>query len=207
MEQIPEMTQDILESFGIVLGAIIATLAPYIGSWIKNKLGRQEEAKAFVHNAHYRALINEVLVEIRTLAGANRAAIVEYHNGSVAINGLPFNYASMTYEKTDNVTKDIMLHYQRVPISIRAELLLEVHNSKDSFVKVDDKYSNIAVKDLNKYFGVETCYIFRITDHVKDGTVHLMWSSENAELSDEQIYLVKLKVMYIRELISKMKKY
>lgn len=201
------MNQDILESFGIILGAIIATLAPYVGSWIKKRLSKQEEAKAFLHNTHYRALVNEVLVEIRTITGASRVAIEEYHNGSVAINGLPFNYASMTYERTDNITKDIMLSCQKIPISTKAIPLLDIHGNEKGYIKIDKTYKDYAVVDLNSYYGISLNYIFKITDHVKDGTVQIMWTNDTLELSEEIIHIIKLKVMYIRELISKMKKY
>lgn len=202
------MNVEILKAVGIVVGGVIATVAPYIATWISKKFKKDEEAKIFIHNTEYRALINEVLVEIRTIVGANRVSIIEYHNGNTAINGLPFNYSSMTYEKSDNTTREILLNYQKVPISPICELLLDLHNSPAGYMRVGQDYERESVVELGNYYGVKTSYIFRIGDHIKYGTVHVSWvADENATLTEEELDLVHLKVLYIKELMGKMKKH
>ena len=201
------MNPEILKTLGIIGGAAIATIAPYIGTWINKKFKKDTEAETFIYNTEHRALINEVLVEIRTIIGANRVAIVEYHNGNAAINGLPFNYCSMTYEKSDTTTREIMLNYQKVPLSPVCELLLEVHNSKDGYVRVGQDYKEDSVVELSNYYGIKSSYIFRIGDHIKYGTVHVMWVNDDHMLTENQLELLHLKVMYINELMKKMKKH
>jgi len=201
------MNDDILKSLGIVSGAVIATVAPYVATWIQKKRSKNQEASIFIHNTEYRSYINDILIEIRASVGANRVALVEYHNGSVAINGLPFNYASMTYEKTDNTTKDMMLAYQKVPISPISELLLEIHHSKEGYVRVGQDYKQEGIIKLNRYYGAETTYMFRIGDHVKHGTISLTWVSEDKTLTEDEIEDLQLKVMYVGELTDKMKKH
>jgi len=142
------MNSDVLKSAGIILGGVLATIAPYIASWLKKKLHKNEEANAFLHNAEYRVKINEVLVEIRTLSGANRAVIFEYHNGNAAINGLPFNYASMTYEKTDQTTREMLMNFQKIPISPICELLLDAQNTEEDYVRVDALYKHKELLNL-----------------------------------------------------------
>lgn len=202
------MSDEILKALGIVGGGVAATLAPYIAAWINKKFKKDEEAKIFIHNTEYRALINEVLVEIRATVGANRVSIIEYHNGNVAINGLPFNYSSMTYEKSDNTTREILLNYQKVPISPICELLLDLHNSQEGYVRVGQDYQRESVVELGNYYGVKTSYIFRIGNHIKYGTVHVSWvNDEEATLTEEELNIVHLKVLYINELMNKMKKH
>jgi len=198
---------DYLRTAGIVFGGVIATIAPYIGSWIGKKFSKHDEATIFIDNTKHRITINEVLVEIRALVGANRVAIVEYHNGNTAINGLPFNYSSMTYEKADNTTREMMLNYQRVPISPTCELLMDVHTSDEGYIRTGKDYFRESVVELNKYYGIDTNYIFRIGDHIKYGTVHVMWVNEDIVLTKEEIETIHLKVLYVNEVMSKMKKH
>jgi len=201
------MNQDLLKALGIILGGILATVAPYIATWVKKRFAKDAEAKSFLHNAEYRVKINEVLVEVRALTGANRVAVMEYHNGNAAMNGLPFNYASMTYEKTDQTTRDMMPSFQKMPISALCEVLLDVHNSQKGYVKVNENYKYEDAVEVQKYYGIDTSYIFRIGNHIKHGTVHIMWINENPELQEEELEIIHYKVMYINELMEKMKKH
>lgn len=202
------MNEEILKATGIIVGGVLAAVAPYVVTWVKKKFNKPvDEAKDFLHNTEHRALINEVLVEIRTLLGANRVALVEYHNGNAAINGLPFNYASMTYEKADVTTREMMLDYQKVPISPVCETLLELHNSEGGFVRVGKDYPRPAVVDINRYHGIETSYMFRIGDHIKYGTVYAMWIHEDIKLTEEELDLIHLKTLYIKDIMCKMKKH
>lgn len=201
------MNTEILKALGIVAGGILATVAPYVATWIKSKWSKNEEANSFIHNTEYRVQINEVLVEIRAIVGANRVSIIEYHNGNAAINGLPFNYASMTYEKDDQTTREMMMNFQKVPISPTCELLLDVHNTEQGYVRVGRDYKHKDVVEFNRYYGIESAYIFRIGDHIKYGTVQLMWIGDDITLEPEEVEQVHYKVMYINELMKKMKKH
>lgn len=201
------MNAELLKALGVIAGGFIATVTPYIATWIKKRLYKGEEAKSFVHNTEYRVKINEALVELRTVVEANRVAIIEYHNGNTAINGLPFNYASMTYEKDDLTTKEIMMNFQKVPISPTCELLLDVHNSEQGYTRVGADYKFKDVVEFYKYYGVESAYVFRIGDHIKYGTLQLMWINEDVTLTAEELQQIHYKVMYINELMNKMKKH
>lgn len=201
------MDADLLKSLGIITGGIIATVTPYIVTWTKERFYKNKEAKSFIHNAEYRVQINEVLVEIRTIVGASRVGLIEYHNGNAAINGLPFNYASMTYEKTDKTTREIMMNFQKVPISPTCELLLDVHSADEGYVRVGRDYKYRDVVEFNKYYGVESAYIFRIGDHIKYGTIQLMWIDGDVSLESDELEEVHYKIMYINELMKKMKKH
>lgn len=201
------MNSDLIKSAGILLGGVLATIAPYIASWIKKRFHKNEEANTFLHNAEYRVKINEVLVEIRTLSGANRAVIFEYHNGNAAINGLPFNYASMTYEKTDQTTREMLMNFQKLPISPICELLLDVQTTEEDYVRVDALYKHQGVVEFNKFHGIDTAYVFRIGEHIKAGTIHLMWINTAPILGEDLLNELHFKVMYINELMNKMRKY
>lgn len=59
--------------------------------------------------------INDILRKLVYESGANRAWLLESHNGTVGNNGLPFAYTNMTYEVTkNNKTPDITDEYAQV---------------------------------------------------------------------------------------------
>ena len=201
------MNAEILKALGVIIGGIVATVTPYTVTWLRKRFAKADEAKSFIHNTEHRVKINEVLVELRAITGANRVAIVEYHNGSTAINGLPFNYASMTYEKTDQTTREMLMNFQKIPISSISELLLDVHAAENGVVKVNEEYKYKDVIEFHRYYGVETTYNFRIGNHIKYGTVHIMWINEDVSLSQDMLDEIHYKVMFINELMLQMKKY
>lgn len=62
--------------------------------------------------------LNDILRKLVYESGANRAWILESHNGTVGNNGLPFAYTNMTYEVTkNNKIPDITDEYAQVLLS------------------------------------------------------------------------------------------
>jgi hypothetical protein len=199
--------EQLFSSLGVFVGAVLATITPFIVTYIKNKLHKNKEGKYFVQNTEIRSKINEILIEIRALVGANRVSIIEYHNGIVSTSGLPFNYASMTYESTDFVTKESIMSFQKIPTSPISKLLMSIHNCKNSYLRVGPDYSDNNIVLFNKFYGVETSYIFKISDHIKDGILTVNWVHEDTELDEDEIEQIVLKTKYIQQMMNKMNKY
>lgn len=206
---LPELNTPFVKIAGTFVSGIILKL---FGNKIKNffvKLFSSKEERLgeiFLTNTEIRAEIQDIIIEIRALSRCNRAAIIEYHNGEESHNGLPFNYGSMTWEKTDSTTKDIKLIYQKVPIGSIAKTLITLHNKLDGFMLINDQYEDDEMKESMNHLGTKTSYIFRITNHVKDGIVNISFLKD-ATLDEETIKLIKDRVLTIKELMKKMKKY
>ena len=194
-------------SLGMLIGGALATVTPYMVRSLKKYLDRDKDGKSFIQNTTYRAKINEALIEIRAYVGSNRVSITEYHNGIVSTNGLPFNYSSVTYENVDYTTREIMMDQQKLPISPMAKLLLDIHNCVKNYLRIGPDFHDSKIVSMNKYYGVETNYIFKIGNHIKDGIVNVSWVHEDAVLTDEEIEFISLKVKYIHEIMKKMIKY
>ena len=191
----------------MLIGGMLATITPYAVKSLKKYLDTGKEGKSFIQNTAYRAKINEALIEIRAYVGANRVSITEYHNGVVSTNGLPFNYSSVTYENVDYTTKEIMMDQQKLPISPVSKLLLDIHNCTNSFLRVGPDFKDHKIVSINKYYGVETNYIFKIGNHIKDGIINVSWIHEDTTLTDDETEFISLKVKYIHEMMKKMIKY
>lgn len=194
-------------SLGMLIGGALATVTPYVVKSLKKYLDRDKDGKSFIQNTTYRAKINEALIEIRAYVGSNRVSITEYHNGIVSTNGLPFNYSSVTYENVDYTTREIMMDQQKLPISPVSKLLLDIHNCTELYLRIGPDFKDTKIVSMNKYYGVETNYIFKIGNHIKDGIVNVSWVHEDTVLTDEEVEFISLKVKYIHEIMKKMIKY
>lgn len=188
---------------GLILRIASLRMKDYFTNLFKSK--EVKEGEIFLSNTELRIEIYNILCEIRGIARCNRASITEYHNGEVSHGGLPFNYASMTYEKTDINTKDINKSMQRIPISSYSKLLVDLHNNLNGFIIVDNKYDINIIEIFNQY-GIETSYIFKINGHIKDGSVCISYHNK-ITLDASTIKLIKGRVSAISQLMNKMKKY
>ena len=195
---------NIYTSLGMLIGGTIATVTSYIISWINKRLNKNKEGKNFILNTSIRAKINEVLIEIRAHVRANRVNIIEYHNGNVSTNGLPFNFSSMTYESVDYTTKEQILEFQKIPISPISKFLIDIHNHTEKYIKVGTDFSDQEIIRLNKFHGINTNYTFKIGNHIKDGVINISWVFEDVTLTEEEIEFISIKTIYIHELMSKM---
>lgn len=189
---------------GITLRLFGARFRDYVINLFKSK--DKKLGEIFLTNTEIRGEIQDIIIEIRGITRCNRVSLIEYHNGDESHNGLPFNYGSMTWEKTDSTTKDIKLVYQKVPIGSIAKSLIELHNKLDGFLIINDGYSDEETVQTMNHFGTKTSYCFRITNHVKDGVVHVSFLRD-FKMDDDTVELVKDRVFAIRELMRKMKRY
>jgi hypothetical protein len=193
----------IYDNLGVLLGAIIATLTPYITSWISKKLKKDN----FLPNLDIRKKIKLEIEKLLIETGASRVSIVEFSNTDVSISGLPFNYANMTYEATGDNTKEIITGFQKIPISLYADMLISLESSREQCLLFTDKDPNSSISMINKIYGCKSTYKFKITNTVKDGIIRLEWNNEYSNLTSEQIESVKLYVMKIRMLKQKLRKH
>jgi hypothetical protein len=196
---------EILESIGTLGGAIIVAVitqvTPPVVKYIKSKTLRARKEEEFKKNLTIRSKINEALIEARVLSSANRSQLLEYHNGDISLNGLPFNYTSMTYESTDVSTKNLMSDFQKVPISPFVNFLLDLDKSKDNFLKLQNHHPDENINYQMGYYGVKTSYVFKISNNLKDGVVVLDWvEDKKVELTKEQIEDIKIIILKIKNL-------
>ena len=198
---------NVYASLGMIIGGAIVIVTPYIITWIDKRLNKNKEGKNFILNTSIRAKINEVLIEIRAHTGANRVSIIEYHNGNISTNGLPFNFSSMTYESVDYTTKEQILEFQKIPISPISKFLINIHNHPEKYIKIDTDFSDQEIIRLNKLYGIYTNYTFKIGDHIKDGVINISWVFEDITLTEEEIEFILTKIIRIHELMSKMVKH
>ncbi len=199
------VSQQIYENLGIIIGATIATIIPYLTAYIK-----KFKTKSFFKNSiKNREKINIILSELRTFLDADRVSLIEYHNGDKSLSGVPFKYASMTYENTNNRTKELIFSFQKVPISPILPMLRGLLESKHGYVKVDttkkSSGSNELVNRTHNYYGVTTAFNFKIGSSLEEGVLSIIWTDSSVELDAEEIEFVRIKLLEIRDILNKLK--
>lgn len=193
----------IYDNLGILLGAIVATLTPYITSWIREKFKKDN----FLPNLNIRKQIKSEVEKLLIETGASRVSIIEFSNTDVSISGLPFNYANMTYESTDDGTKELITGFQKIPISLYADMLISLESSREQCLSFTDKDLNPTISMINKLYGCKSVHKFKITNTVKDGIIRIEWNNGYPILTSEEIESIKIYVMKIKILKSKLKRH
>ena len=107
--------------------------------------------------------INSVLNSVMTKTNADRAFIIELHNGSNNLNGVPFLHGSVTYEKSRDGVDNIDEEYQNISLS-RYEFATYLHNNFsyygtiDELFKIDKKLAMKLRADGIVYVAVTTLH-------------------------------------------------
>lgn len=107
--------------------------------------------------------INSVLNSVMTKTNADRAFIIELHNGSNNLNGVPFLHGSVTYEKSRDGVDNIDEEYQNISLS-RYEFATYLHNNfsyygtTDELLKIDKKLAMKLRADGIVYVAVTTLH-------------------------------------------------
>jgi hypothetical protein len=103
---------------------------------------------------------HELSVLVYTL-NADRAFIFELHNGKKNTSGLPFKYADMTYEETNEEKKvdKVAIQFQDIPLTLyRYPHYLQtkkmIIGTTDEISSVDEDYANHIRAIGGKYLGM-----------------------------------------------------
>lgn len=107
--------------------------------------------------------INSALTSIMLKTNADRAFIIELHNGSNNLNGVPFLHGSVTYEKTNDGVDNIDEEYQNLSLS-RYEFATYLHNNFSYFGTIEE-LSKIDKKLAMKLYANGVVYVAVTTLH------------------------------------------
>lgn len=190
----------ITENIGLLLSVILIQVTPKIIEYFK----KQRRNDNFSYTLDLKKEIQHEIDELRATIGANRISILEYHNGVQSLSGMPFDYVSMTYESTDNITKDIIMDFQRIPISTVVPIIQKL-DKEDIFIRTTDNDSDEKIAVINKSFGQKTNYVFKLNNSLKHGVLKIVWSKEYVDLSNEQLFHIRTGIFKINLLMDKLK--
>ena len=198
-----DISEKALENIGVIIGGIIIYVAPKIESFLKKRVKRS----SFVSNLEVAKDIAQELDHLVVKLDASRVCIIDYHNGTSNYAGIPFNFASMSYEARDPNVYPILPTFQSVPISPMVKMLLSLNESKDGYVKTTDSGPDQDLNILQKVHGTQCSYNFKIGPNLVDGVLSINWNTRHADLDKSEVDDVKVSIYRIKALLEKIKKH
>lgn len=130
---------------------------------IQEERHRNEHSAALEFRLKIKPQVDNVLKSSLDDLKADRAFIVEMHNGNSNSSGLPFLYGEMTYETAREGVDDIDNQYTNVNLS-RIPLSLYLENNKfwlgscDDLAKIDKKLAARCFSNDMQYLAICTIY-------------------------------------------------
>lgn len=174
-----EKTIKMIEKYGLwkVVRAIILILLFLFGMyWVQvaaTRVGTRQgteqvtEERATEHEEqmsirkNIQPQVENILREVLDKTGADRAWVIELHNGSSNTAGLPFVHCTMTYEVDGDSIESIDEDYQNLSLS-RFKFPQYLHKNKvwygtiDEFKQVDKKMANRMIVNGANYMVIST---------------------------------------------------
>lgn len=141
---------EILSKFGIfgVCIFILVILFLFFGAKFATtkgeQLGKANIWKFFQERTNIDVKIRELLTELINNTTIDRTAVVEYHNGSYNLTGLPFMGCKLTFVKNRLGMDELSTDLDETPTSTIPELLQMIH--KNTIVEIKN------LKDLHPLF-------------------------------------------------------
>lgn len=133
----------------VLLGVVI--LGFYYGSkWIEKILSGsttytvQETKESFEMDAVLNAFLDDILIDYK----ADRAKIIQFHNGTHSLGGVPFRYFSITHEKDAVGVSSEILNYQDVPTSVLGSYAEEMMDKELIVIKDANNIPDTSFRQL-----------------------------------------------------------
>lgn len=110
------------------------------------------------------SIINAILDDMLGMYNADRAKLVQFHNGTHSLGGIAFKYISTTHEAVRAGVSSEILNYQNIPTSILGDYAKTLMNS--GFVKIEDTndMENTAYKQLLQQQAINARCMYPIFD-------------------------------------------
>ena len=126
-------------------------------------------------------IINSLLDDTLETYDADRARLVQFHNGTHSLGGIPFKYISTTHESVRAGVSSEILNYQNIPTSVLgayAETMLT-----GSYVSIPDttEIRNDSFKQLMEQQAIQARCMYPIIDNAGrfTGFIALDWVNRN----------------------------
>ena len=198
-----DFSEKALENIGVIIGGFIIYVAPKIESYLK----KRKKSSHFSSNLEVSQEILKELDHIVVRLDASRVCIIDYHNGTSNYAGVPFNFASMSYEAHDPNVSPILSKFQCVPISPLVNMLLKLNTSSEGYIKSTNSDQDHDLSILHRVHGTVCSYNFKIGPSLVDGVLSINWNNSEVNLQPDEIDDIMVSIYRIKALISKIKKH
>jgi hypothetical protein len=180
----------------IAVAFITGVLGPILILFVRNILlekSAPDKLKEAVLNAN---IINDILDDLLDKYGADRAWIIQFHNGGKYYpTGKSIQKFSMLYETVSNSAYSIKLSLQNIPVNLFSRPLTEILE-KDYIYIPDYKDKTIAtygLKDIAHNYNSKSGYMVGIKNGEKlIAVLGIGYINSVTTLSDSQLFQLRL---------------
>lgn len=169
-----ERFMELLKKYGVfktIGGAIVLVIVCYLAYIAANPAAMFKRYENYISEQHaisseYRVqtypMIRRYLNNLAAETGADRAFIIEYHNGKNNPTGLQWQYGDMTF-LNDSATEDISDEYQNISLS-RYPIFYEIFQNTtwngytEEMQTIDKRFALRAEANGINYMALETIY-------------------------------------------------
>lgn len=152
------------------------------------------------------ALINEILVELRTRYKCDRIIVNRYHNGGVLLGGASFIKMSATHERVGAGTAPISQQCQNIPVSVYPALTNAIQYGKNYIIEniTTIKNTDSGLYHTLKNYGVKSCYNVGLynDDNNAIGFLSVQFTKDITKLTDEDLDDINKQVNRIAHALS-----
>lgn len=198
------INDDLIKLIGQTLGGALAVALPVLYIWLKDRAKSVNWTK---EKMDIQALVQDRLIEMRVKFDVDRVAVIEFSNSDRTVNGFPFLFETMTFEKTNEHIVPIKEKFNKVPtswfISLHAPFISNETRwgrlCSDGSVYIDGKFLGLSesVGSTLRSLGIKELIKAKLTSDVSDGFISLTNHNENINLTNEQVIDFLADVKYV----------
>lgn len=167
-----------LQTILLLLLIAIMVFGFYYGSkWVEKLLLNypaglytvEETKESFEKDKVINAMLRDVIVDYK----ADRAKLIQFHNGTHSLGGVPFRYLSITHERVATGVSSEILNYQQIPTSVMGEFITPLMAKNLVVIRDVNEIQEASFKQLMLQQGTTAKCMYPIFDPTGRFTAYL----------------------------------
>ena len=167
-----------LQTILLLLLIAILVFGFYYGSkWVEKLLEGypvgtytvEETRESFERDRVINAILTDVVIDYR----ADRAKLIQFHNGTHSLGGVPFRYLSITHERVGTGVSSEILNYQQIPTSVMGEYTVALLARQLVVIRDVEEIQEAGFKQLMTQQGTTAKCMYPIFDNAGRLTAYL----------------------------------
>ena len=133
-------------------------------------LFRSEETKeSFERDRVINAILSDTIIDYK----ADRSKLIQFHNGTHSLGGVPFRYLSITHERVDTGISSEILNYQQIPTSVMGAYVEPLMNRQLVIIRDVEAITEASFKQLMSQQGTTAKCMYPIFDNAGRFTAYI----------------------------------
>lgn len=188
------LPEEILKTIGEMMAGAAVIGVPMTIKWLKEK---SEKIHFTTKKIDIAQLVSDKLTDMRAEYHIDRIGLLEFSNGDRSVQGFPFLFVTMTYEKCKMNVASIKHMVNKTPASWYVEFNSYFTKKECRYACFFDdgrcwidggaEFKNEETGRILNGFGIKSQYTFKINDNIGMGLINVAFIDEYKKLSDSEI--------------------